>query len=157
MLAPLVALAVPSLIAGFHFFGGTVLGKYMPVHEGSLIFNIPFFVSLATLAAGIFIGYKTYMGQTSDPLAHTTTAKLFANKFYFDEIYAKAIRIFQDGLARVLQLIDGILIDGLGVRGTSALASSTGDLFRRLQVGNIQGYAFLFGLGVLLLVSFALM
>jgi NADH-quinone oxidoreductase subunit L len=157
MLVPLLVLAVPSLIAGFHFFGGTVLGNYMPVHEGSMIFNIPFFVSLITLTAGTYLGWKTYIGQTSDPLAHKAAANLFANKFYFDEIYAKAIRILQDGLARVLQLIDGLLIDGLGVRGSSGLASGTGDLFRRLQVGNIQGYAFLFGLGVLLLVSFALM
>jgi NADH-quinone oxidoreductase subunit L len=156
MLLPLLVLAVPSLIAGFHFFGGTVLGENMPHHEGSMI-GLTFFVSLATLAAGIFFGYKTYAGQTSDPLAHKAAAKLFANKFYFDEIYAKGIKIVQDGFAQVLQLIDGILIDGLGVRGSSGLASGTGNLFRRLQVGNIQGYAFLFGLGVLLLVSFALM
>ncbi len=156
MLVPLLLLAVPSLIAGFHFFGGTVLGENFPHHEGSMI-GLTFFVSLATLIAGIFFGYKTYAGQTSDPLAHKTAAKLFANKFYFDEIYAKGIKIVQDGFAQVLQLIDGILIDGLGVRGSSSLASGTGTLFRRLQVGNLQGYAFLFGLGVLLLVSFALM
>ena len=63
----------------------------------------------------------------------------------------------QDGFAQVMLLIDGLLIDGLGVRGASGVASGTGSLLRRLQVGNIQGYALLFGLGVLLLVSFALM
>ena len=156
MLIPLVVLAVPSLIAGFHFFGGTVLGENMPHHEGSMI-GITFFVSLATLVLGVFFGWKIYNGQDSDPLAHKPAAKLFANKFYFDELYAKGIKIVQDGFARILQLIDGLLIDGVGVRGTSGLAAGTGSLLRRLQVGNIQGYAFLFGLGVLLLVSFALM
>ncbi len=156
MLIPLVVLAVPSLIAGFHFFGGTVLGENMPHHEGSVI-GITFFVSLATLVLGVFFGWKTYAGKDSDPLAANPTAKLFANKFYFDELYAKGIKIVQDGFAQILQLIDGLLIDGLGVRGLSGLASGTGSLLRRLQVGNIQGYAFLFGLGVLLLVSFALM
>ncbi len=156
MLLPLVVLAVPSLIAGFHFFGGTVLGEYMPVHEGSMI-GLTFFVSLAALAGGVFLGWKTYAGKDSDPLAGKPPAKLFANKFYFDEIYTKGIKVLQDGVAQVLQLIDGILIDGLGVRGSSGLAAGTGNLLRRLQVGNIQGYAFLFGLGVLLLVSFALM
>ncbi|MDB6068936.1 MAG: dehydrogenase subunit, partial [Verrucomicrobiales bacterium] len=156
MLIPLVVLAVPSVVAGFHFFGGTVLGENMPHHEGSMI-GLTFFVSLATLVLGVFFGYKTYAGKDTDPLAGKAAAKLFANKFYFDEIYTKGIRILQDGLAQVLQLIDGILIDGLGVRGSSGLASGTGNLFRRLQVGNIQGYAFLFGLGVLLLVSFALL
>lgn len=156
MLIPLIVLAVPSLIAGFHFFGGTVLGENMPHHEGSMI-GLTFFVSLATLVLGVFYGWKTYAGKDSDPLAEKRIAKLFANKFYFDEFYAKAIRIVQDGFAQVLHLIDGLLIDGLGVRGASGLASSTGSLLRLLQVGNIQGYAFLFGLGVLLLLSFALM
>jgi preprotein translocase subunit SecD len=36
------------------------------------------------------------------------------------------------------------------------LAAGAGSLLRRLQVGNIQGYAFLFGLGVLLIVFLAL-
>ena len=156
MLIPLVVLAVPSLIAGFHFFGGTVLGENMPHHEGSMI-GLTFFVSLATLVLGVFFGWKIYTGKDSDPLANKSAAKLFANKFYFDEIYAKGIKIVQDGFAQILQLIDGLLIDGLGVRGASGLASGTGSLLRRLQVGNIQGYAFLFGLGVLLLVSLALM
>ncbi len=156
MLIPLVVLAVPSLIAGFHFFGGTVLGENMPHHEGSMI-GLTFFVSLATLVLGVFFGWKIYTGQDSDPLAHKPAAKLFANKFYFDELYAKGIKIVQDGFARILQLIDGLLIDGVGVRGASGLAAGTGSLLRRLQVGNIQGYAFLFGLGVLLLVSCALM
>ena len=156
MLIPLVVLAVPSVIAGFHFFGGTVLGENMPHHEGSMI-GLTFFVSLATLVLGVFFGWKIYTGQDSDPLAHKPAAKLFANKFYFDELYAKGIKIVQDGFARILQLIDGLLIDGVGVRGASGLAAGTGSLLRRLQVGNIQGYAFLFGLGVLLLVSFALM
>ncbi len=156
MLVPLIVLAVPSLLAGFSFFAGTVLGPFYPIHKGSMI-GLTFFVSLATLVAGVFFGWKTYAGKASDPLASKSLAKLFANKFYFDECYTKAIRLFQDGLAQVSQLLDGLLIDGLGVRGASGLASGTGNLLRRLQVGNIQGYAFLFGLGVLLLVSFALM
>lgn len=156
MCVPLIVLAIPSLVAGFHFFGGTVLGENMPHHEGSP-FGLTFFVSLASLIVGVALGWKTYAGQSSDPLAHKAAARLFANKFYCDEIYAKAIRLFQDGLAQVLQIIDGLLIDGLGVRGSASLAAGTGDLLRRLQVGNLQGYAFLFGLGVLIIVSFALL
>ena len=156
MRLPLIVLAVPSLVAGFHFFGGTVLGENMPHHEGNP-FGLTFFVSLASLALGVVLGWKTYIGQSSDPLASKSAARLFANKFYVDEIYAKVIGLFQDGLAQFLQIVDGLLIDGLGVRGSASLASGTGNLLRRLQVGNLQGYAFLFGLGVLILVSFALL
>ncbi|RYD33753.1 MAG: NADH-quinone oxidoreductase subunit L, partial [Verrucomicrobiaceae bacterium] len=129
MLVPLIILAVPSIIAGFHFFGGKVLGEYMPHHEGSMI-GLTFFASLLTLVGGVYFGWKTYIGKDSDPLS----IKVFANKFYFDEFYAKLIAALQDAPARALQLIDNLLIDGLAVRGGSALASGTGSLLRRLQV-----------------------
>ena len=56
-------------------------------------------------------------------------------------------------MARVL---DSLLIDGLGVGGVKSLAQSAGNALRRVQVGNLQGYAFLFGLGVLVIVFLAL-
>lgn len=94
-----------------------------------------------------------YRGKNSDPI----NIKLFANKFYFDEFYAKIVRYGQDALAGVVNFVDKLLIDGLIVRGSGLAASGAGQLFRRLQVGNIQGYAFLFGLGVLLVVFLAVM
>ena len=85
-----------------------------------------------------------YRGKDKDLLK----ISLFANKFYFDEIYAKIVAVAQDGLASVVNFFDKLFIDGLAVRGSALTASGAGQLFRRLQVGNIQGYAFLFGLGV---------
>jgi NADH-quinone oxidoreductase subunit L len=109
-------------------------------------------VSIATLIVGAGGAFVLYRGRDQDPV----NIKLFANKFYFDELYAKVIAVAQDGLATVVKVLDGLLIDGLGVRGAAGLASGAGGMLRRLQVGNIQGYAFLFGLGVLLLVFLAL-
>jgi hypothetical protein len=42
------------------------------------------------------------------------------------------------------------------MRGTAGLASVAGAAFRRLQSGNLQSYAFFFGLGVLILVLLAM-
>ena len=52
------------------------------------------------------------------------------------------------------QAIDQIFIDGLLVRGLAAVTAGTGSMLRRLQVGNLQGYAFLFGLGVIAIIYF---
>ena len=51
-------------------------------------------------------------------------------------------------LATLARYLDKWLIDGAMVRGLSGLAWGTGFVLRFLQFGNLQGYAFLFGLGV---------
>jgi NADH-quinone oxidoreductase subunit L len=151
MRAPLMILAVLSIIAGFAPIAQGVLGSEAPEHIG-IHFDVPFFVSIVSLAAGVFGAYKLYWGRDTDPV----NIKLFANKFYFDEIYAKLVRICQDTVASVARVFDGFIIDGLGVGGVKSLAQSAGNTLRRIQVGNIQGYAFLFGLGVLVIVFLAL-
>jgi NADH-quinone oxidoreductase subunit L len=150
MFVPLVILAVMGLIGGFGAVAGAILGhEQLPAHGH---FGVVGMVSIATLIIGAGGAFVLYRGRDQDPV----NIKLFANKFYFDELYAKVIAVAQDGLATVVKVLDGLLIDGLGVRGAAGLASGAGGMLRRLQVGNIQGYAFLFGLGVLLLVFLAL-
>jgi NADH-quinone oxidoreductase subunit L len=150
MFVPLVILAVMGVIGGFGAVAGAILGhEQLPEHGH---FGLVGMVSIATLIVGAGGAFVLYRGRDQDPV----NIKLFANKFYFDELYAKVIAVAQDGLATVVKVLDGLLIDGLGVRGAAGLASGAGGMLRRLQVGNIQGYAFLFGLGVLLLVFLAL-
>ncbi|MBP7950812.1 MAG: NADH-quinone oxidoreductase subunit L [Verrucomicrobiales bacterium] len=154
MLLPLLLLAAPSIIAGFPFF--SEFFSVPPLHgaenHGLIHVGVPFFVSLISLAVGVGSAWVIYSDKNADPVR----IPLFANKFYFDEIYAKLIKICQDGIAALLNVLDKIFIDGLGVRGSSLAAGGLGQLFRRLQGGNLQGYTFLFGIGVLLLVFFAL-
>ena len=93
-----------------------------------------------------------YRGRSVDPLR----VRLLEHKFFVDEIYAKIVAVCQDGVAKVVQVVDILLVDGLGVRGLSGLAAVVGSGFRRLQSGNLQAYSFLFGVGVLLLIFIAL-
>ncbi|MEZ5303755.1 MAG: hypothetical protein R3F11_24390 [Verrucomicrobiales bacterium] len=109
-------------------------------------------VSIGAALAGIALGFLLYRGRDKEPLK----ISLFARKFYFDEIYLGIVRYVQDSLAYLAKALDQILVDGVGVRGATKLASSAGDLLRRLQFGNLQGYAFLFGLGVIALIYLAL-
>jgi NADH-quinone oxidoreductase subunit L len=150
MRLPLIVLAALALVAGFGLAGivfGEDYGKFFEVHFGA-----PALVSLVTLAIGVFGAFKLYWGRDTEPL----NLRLFANKFYFDEIYAKIVGICQDAVASIMRVLDSLFIDGLGVGGAKSIASNAGQALRRVQSGNIQGYTFLFGLGVLVIVFLAL-
>jgi NADH-quinone oxidoreductase subunit L len=157
MLAPLLILAVPSLIAGFGFFHHSILPQ--PPTEAAhhslleMVFSLVGIVSLVALVAGVGLAYVLYRGKNSDPI----NIRLFANKFYFDELYQKIVRVCQDAVGSLANAFDKLFIDGLAVRGGAMAATGMGHLFRRLQVGNLQGYTFLFGLGVLLVIFLAVM
>jgi NADH-quinone oxidoreductase subunit L len=157
MLLPLLILCVPSLLAGYGFFHGSILPHPAEAgeHPGLLemMLHPVGLTSLVALLAGVGLGFMVYRGKDADPLK----ISLFANKFYFDELYTKIVNIAQDRLATAANFFDKLFIDGLAVRGSALTASGAGQLFRKLQVGNIQGYAFLFGLGVLLLIFLAIM
>ena len=51
---------------------------------------------------------------------------------------------------------DRSLIEGVGVRGASGAAFGFGSILRLFQVGNLQAYAFLFGLGIVALIYFVI-
>ena len=74
-------------------------------------------------------------------------------KLYFGSsllISAGALGAF----AAIVAFFDEFIINGLLVSGLSRTAESSGNLFRKVQSGSLQGYAFAFGLGVLLVVYF---
>ncbi|PYI43641.1 MAG: NADH-quinone oxidoreductase subunit L, partial [Verrucomicrobia bacterium] len=59
-------------------------------------------------------------------------------------------------LARIAAFIDRWVIDATVVRGSSGATWSFGALLRLMQVGNLQAYAFIFGLGIVWIIYFAL-
>ena len=151
MRAPLIILAALAVMAGFGFVSISVLGQgYAELTHFHL--GVPAIVSLITLVAGAGLAWKLYQGRVTDPV----NIKVFANKFYFDELYAKLIAFCQDGVATVVKVFDALFIDGAGVGGAKSLAANAGNALRRIQSGNLQAYAFLFGLGVLVIVFLAL-
>jgi NADH-quinone oxidoreductase subunit L len=54
--------------------------------------------------------------------------------------------------AAIIHFFDEFLINGLLVGGLTRSAEGVGNLFRRVQSGNLQGYAFAFGFGVILII-----
>ena len=149
MFVPLVLLAVLAIIAGFKGING--LSPALPAHAGEFHLNKLFWISLGALVAGVVPAFVIYGGRTKDPLS----IPLFRERFYLDAFYDKVIvRGVQDGTAAIVHFFDEFLINGLLVGGSTRLAQSFGGLFRRAQNGNLQAYAFAFGLGVIAVIYF---
>ena len=143
MTIPLILLAIPACIAGFPFVASLFLK--VPEHEGSPLGAIG--VSLVAFAAGAAGGFFLYNGRNKDEI----DIPLFEHKFYFDEFYQSLIKWSLDLLANISGFFDRWVIDGSLVRGLGGLTWGSGFALRFLQIGNLQAYAFLFGVGVVLL------
>jgi NADH-quinone oxidoreductase subunit L len=151
MFVPLVMLA--AMAVGSAWLTGP-LGAMDPRmhahghHEGHAII---LGASIVSLVLGLIAGFVLYNGKDKDPLS----IPLLKNRFYIDGIYDNfVVRYFQDAFAAIVHFFDELLINGLLVGGLSRGAASFGNLFRRVQSGELQGYAFSFGLGVILVIYF---
>ncbi len=150
MLLPLALLAVPSLFSAYGFLAGPL--QAMTPHgghgEGGTVVML---ASIAVLIAGFLAGARLYRNAEKDPV----NIPLFANKFYFDEIYALIVKFGQDRLAWIVNAMEKIFVDSPTTRLPVAVVSGLGGLFRRLQNGSLQSYTFVFGAGVIVAVYLA--
>jgi NADH-quinone oxidoreductase subunit L len=146
MTLPLIILAALSIVAGYGFFAEKVFGHeiFHAVHAAAHASIVPV-LAISVFVLGTVSGYALYKGKAKDPIH----VPLFSNRFYFDELYAALIAGTQDMLAGISGWLDRYFVDGLLVRGLSAATWGAGYVFRLFQFGNLQGYAFLFGAGVL--------
>jgi NADH-quinone oxidoreductase subunit L len=146
MTAPLVLLAVASVIAGYGFVAERFFRFDHGAHHGMLV---PLLAGGA-FVAGSALAFFLYRGRAKDPVL----VPAFANKFYFDEIYAGLVRWTHDLVATASAFIDRWVVDGLFVQGTARLVYGFGFALRLFQMGNLQAYAFLFGAGSVALIYF---
>src|SRR5437762_214127 len=148
MIMPLILLALLATLGGFGFFARNFLALPVENHIASVVPAL----AVIALIAGSGLAVAIYRQQETDPV----DVKLLRHKFYFDEFYSWLIHWTQEFLARVAAFVDRWIIDAGAVGGSSRGTWGVGALLRLLQVGNLQGYAFLFGLGVVALIYFAL-
>lgn len=151
MTAPLVILAVLSIVAGWPFIANGVFGQPFMHHLHEIPHvNMVVGLAIAVFVIGAVVGWTLYARAEKDPILIPT----LRDKFYFDELYAALIAGTHDLLAKLSGWIDKWIIDGLLVRGLSGGAWGSGFVLRLFQFGNLQGYAFLFGVGVVALMYF---
>jgi len=148
MLVPLVVLAVLALIGGFNFFARHFVTIPHERDSAQFVPGLALVAMLLGATGAVFL----YRGREFDLFSFTVLRK----KFYFDEFYQALINSTQEFLARVAAFIDRWVIDATVVRGSSGATWSFGALLRLMQVGNLQAYAFIFGLGIVWIIYFAL-
>jgi len=145
----LIVLAVLATLGGFAFFARNFLA--LPIEKEVATF-VPA-LALVTLMVGSGLAIVLYRNRAIEPV----NVALLRHKFYFDEFYSWLIYWTQELLARVSAFVDRWIIDAAAVGGTSRGTWGLGATLRLIQLGNLQGYAFLFGLGVVALIYFAVL
>ncbi len=167
MTIPLVILAIASAASGWLLFNTHALATFLAATPS---FTAPSVASTATppafhwdlaiqgtlaAAAGIVVAALGHLGKRSDgpqmerflgPLG-----TLFANRFYFDQIYAGLIVRPLEFVATLAAVIDRYLIDGT-VDLVARLPLALGAVIRHLQSGLVQRYALAGVIGMLLIV-----
>jgi NADH-quinone oxidoreductase subunit L len=115
-------------------------------------------IGIACVAAGFFAARKFYRNATSDPLPEKLgrLSRAMKNRFYFDELYEATFIRAHDFIASVCDVIDRWIVEGACIGFLRGGTDLSGRALRLMQTGNLQTYAFLFVLGVALLLYFVL-
>jgi len=158
---PLIVLAVFSVIGGVIGIQGIYHRLFVGEAEqaigfGQMLFEpfaqAPLTASLGILAViiGFFAAFTLYAKADQDPLPAKLggLATAMKNRFYFDELYEATVIRLHDFIAAVMDWIDRWLVEGLGIGLVRGGTDLTGRALRLVQTGNLQTYAFLFVLGV---------
>ena len=147
MTGPLIVLAILAALGGFGFFARNFL--VLPIEKGVALFVPP--LAFGALIVGSGLAIAIYRNRTGEPI----DVEVLRHKFCFDEFYAWLINWTQELLARVAAFFDRWILDTAAVDGSSRGIWGIGALLRLIQIGNLQAYVFLFGLGVVAVIYFA--
>ncbi|HEX7863196.1 MAG TPA: NADH-quinone oxidoreductase subunit L [Verrucomicrobiae bacterium] len=169
MTGPLIVLAIPTVIAGFfginHYLSRGDANAHGEHHGFVDLLIGPFghaplaaIMGLAAVIFGFAAAYGLYYRAKQDPLPNMMrpVARSMRNRFYFDELYAALINLTHEALAKIATGIDRWIVGGALVKGVQGTTELFGRGLRLAQTGNLQTYAFIFviGLAVLLFVFF---
>ncbi|MBF2053793.1 MAG: NADH-quinone oxidoreductase subunit L [Candidatus Sericytochromatia bacterium] len=172
MKAPLLILAVPSLLAGFigtpytpkdlhihHFLHYSHGHTAAPHHSGLvpavLIVSLIVFVLGAGLAWAMYGSRKPLLSpeQLATRLKPLHEASL--HRFYIDDAYNFVVRWLVMGLARISHFVDKYILDGMLVNGTGLFTIAGSETLKYTQTGRVQTYLLtLIIIVVLLLLAF---
>ncbi|MDP3072784.1 MAG: NADH-quinone oxidoreductase subunit L [Opitutaceae bacterium] len=162
--APLVLLAVLSIVGGYGWFYADVFGgafedvmALVPHAEGT-----DHIVILSTSLAVMLLGglaalafYKTTPTDTLADKAHGAFGALTALRNSFDRAYDYYVAKVQQRFAMLVNFLEQILLAGVIVRGLAAAVGFFGLGARALHTGNVNAYAYWFLLGAVALWAFA--
>ena len=181
---PLVALAVPSVIAGFVFFGPVISGTFFgdaiyvdPAHDvvaqlaeinagkhgiglimATLLHGLlgaPVWLAVAGIGAAWYCYRKNPAFPARIAAASGPIYRMLQNKYGFDDFYQA---VFAKGSVAfggfLARRIDDDLVDGVMVNGSARLVGLCAGVIRNLQTGFTYHYAFAMIVGLFCLVTF---
>lgn len=151
MWVPLAVLSVMAAFSAYGIFSSPLLARgHADFGHFFSHFGLTATLSLTGLVVGVGGAIRIYKGRSRDPIS----IPLFKNKFYLDEFYLGLVRLFQDSVAAFLDFVDRFVIDPLVARFPAMSALAAGSFLRVFQVGNVQTYAFFFGVAMVALILF---
>ncbi|HCK76315.1 MAG TPA: hypothetical protein DHW07_04145 [Gammaproteobacteria bacterium] len=171
---PLVALAVPSVLAGLvlvnssmdgSLFGSSVVATTSPdgleMTAAGMLAHAPYAAPFWLAIAGICSAWVCYVWKPEIPARAAQRCsglyRLLIVKYGFDELYHWVFADGARGLGRLfLEWGDRRLIDGFMVNGTAGMVARTADWVRRIQSGMVYHYAFAMIIGLVALMSWFL-
>jgi len=164
---PLLVLAVFAIIGGIIGVSETYAAQFGEAEHTSIAQRMvePFAhspvaatIGILAVIAGFFAAFKLYSNAETDPLPARlgSFATAMKNRFYFDEIYEATFIRAHDFIAAVMDFIDRWVVDWGGIGLVRGGTDFSGRALRLLQTGNLQTYAFLFALGVAVVLYFVL-
>jgi NADH:ubiquinone oxidoreductase subunit 5 (subunit L)/multisubunit Na+/H+ antiporter MnhA subunit len=169
MIWPLMILAVLSVVAGVIGIEALFAGVLKPggEHPHGVLAQLIYPFKHAPVAAGcgfgafvvgLFLAWKLYWNAKEDVFTakFSGLSKLMSNRFYFDEIYEATVIRIHDTIAAISDWIDRWIVEGLCLGLVRSGTDLTGRALRLAQTGNLQTYAFLFVLGVAVVLWFVL-
>jgi NADH-quinone oxidoreductase subunit L len=179
--APLVLLAIPSVLIGFYTIGPLLFGDFF---DGAIVVDnakhtglqelaaewhgpwamalhafstAPFWLALAGVVCSWFIYLRAPGIADGAKRALMPIYKLLDNKYYMDwfneHIVARATRALGLGLWKGG---DVALIDGAVINGSARAVDGLARVARRVQTGQLYWYAFVMMLGVFVLMTWQL-
>ena len=167
MTLPLVVLAVLAIVGGYigitNNYGSQFRAEPEPLSFMQQ-FTEPFHdltvvcFSVCAVVVGLFLAFIFYKNAKHDPLPEKlgVLATAMKNRFYFDEIYEATFVRAHDLIAAFCDWIDRWIVEGACIGFIRGGTDLTGRALRLVQTGNLQTYAFLFVIGVVLLIYFVI-
>ena len=147
MTGSLLALAALVVLSSFPYLDKRFL--WLPAESEASRTVLLFATAALILGAGLATLF--YRGRATEAVY----VDLLRRRFYIDEFYRWLINWTQELAARVSAFVDRWIVDAVVVRGISGGTWGIGALLRLFQVGNLQAYGFLFGLGIVTVIYLA--
>lgn len=157
MVLPLLVLAVMAIISGYGFLADQLV-PFGGFHAHEFEIGLPFYASMGALLLGIILAFAIYAfsKREKDPLSGNALSTALQKRLYIDSFYDNVlIAGIQQNIARIIETIDEMLIRGLLAQGLAWLTARIGILLSWIQNGALRGYAFVSGLGLVIILFLA--